>query len=50
MYDNWRSLQKNSKITADIYRKKEMSLLWSVMFDCLFDIAHSDALPKYNEN
>lgn len=42
MYENWRNLQKNAKITGEIYRKKENEFI--VILDSLFDIAHSDAL------
>lgn len=42
MYDNWRNLQKNAKITGKIYRKKENEFI--SILDSLFDIAHSDAL------
>lgn len=40
MYEIWRNLQKNAKITSEIYRKKENEfILYS-----LFDIVHSNAL------
>lgn len=42
MYESWRNLQKNAKITGEIYRKKENEFI--VILDSLFDIAHSDAL------
>lgn len=42
MYDNWRNLQKNAKVTGEIYRKKENEFI--LILDSLFDIAHSDAL------